>query len=273
MNQLSSIGRPIDPNYPTNRAIALLTIAAMVVGAHVRLLSGNAWGDSALWGAQAGLVIFLAWALCRELDPDRAMAAFVAAGLAMVGLFLWELPRLGVIFWLLLTMRVVNRTTGLPATVLDALIVLGVGSWLSTPGNLGYVAITALVFLLDGALAPRSRRSFVFAGLGLVITGLIVVLGNPAWGGGPSLTGALIGVGLSALFAPVMYATRHVESVGDNTGERLNSTRVQVAQGLALLVGVETGFWGGTAGLVALAPLWAAVLGAAVYWTYTVIRR
>lgn len=272
VSKITSIGRPVDFNYPTNRTIALLALAVVAGGALVQFLRGVAWGESALWGLQAGLSVFLAWALCREFDPDHALSAFVAAGLSLVSLFLWELPRLGVLFWLLLVMRVVNRTTGLPAGLLDALGVLGLGGWLALQGNWGYGVITALVFLLDSALAPRSFRPLIFAGLDVMVTAVVaVVSGNPAWGDGPSLASALMTLGMSLLCLPVVLASGQVESVGDETGERLSPVRVQAGQAVALLAGVETAFWGGAMGLVSLAPLWAAALGSLLYWAYATL--
>jgi hypothetical protein len=271
---LTSIGRPVDLSYPTNQAIAILTLVVMVGGAIVQWLMGVDWFEGALWGLEAGLTVFLAWALCRELDPDRALAAFVAAGLTLVGLFRADIPRLGVIFWLLVMVRVINRTTGLPAGVLDSLGLLGLSGWLSWQGNWGYSAIAALAFLLDGVLAPPNRRQLIFAALGVVVTVAVTMLSDgPVWGDGPSLVSVLMSLGLSLLFVPVILASRRIESVGDETGDLLHPLRVQLAQLMALLAGVETACWSGTNGLWALLPLWAAVLGAALYWAYTAIKH
>jgi uncharacterized membrane protein YjjP (DUF1212 family) len=272
LTDVTSIGRPIDPEYPTNRAIAIITILVIVAGAVFQCLSGGGWGESILWGVQAGLAVFLAWALGRELDPDHPLAAFVAAGLAFLALYPWDLPQLGVIFWLLILVRVVNRTAGLPAGVLDALGLLGLAVWLSLQGNWGYGVITALAFLLDSQLPKRAQRQLVFALLAAITTAIAAILGDALGGrGAPSLTGGLIAVALSLLFLPVLLAARSVESVGDQTGAPLSPIRVRTAQALALLVGIETAFLGGTAALTGLAPLWAATLGASVTWLYTTL--
>jgi hypothetical protein len=84
--------------------------------------------------------------------------------------------------------------------------------------------------------------------------------------------GGLIGLALSALFLPVMLSARHVESVGDRSQEPLKPIRVQAAQVLALLTAVETITLGGTATLGTLVPLWAALLGASIYWLYLVVK-
>jgi hypothetical protein len=274
MNKLSSVARPIDPSYPTNRAIAALTIVVMAGGTIFALLSGGGGVESVRQGIGAGLAVFLAWAVCRELDPDHDLSAFVSAGLALGGLFLWDLPHFGALLWLLLVLRVVNQTIGLPATVLDALAVLGFGGWLAVQGNWGYGVISALALFVDSRLSPRNRKQVFFAGLGIVVTVVaVIVAGELRWGEDSSLVAGLIGLGMAVLFVPVVLGARRLDSVGDATGEPLEPLRVRTGQGLALLAGVEAAFWGGEAGLLSLGPLWAAVLGASLYWVYTVIER
>jgi hypothetical protein len=179
-----------------------------------------------------------------------------------------------VILWLIAVMRVVNRTTGAPAGLLDSLGVLGLGSWLALQGNWGYGAITALAFLLDSQLPRRARRQLVPAFLGVIATGIAAIVGRKlAWEGPPSVVGGLIGFALSALFLPVVLSARHLTSMGDRSQERLEPIRVQAAQILALLTGIETAILGGITAIGALVPLWAAVLGASITWLYLVVER
>ncbi len=271
---ITTIGRPIDLNYPTNRAVAILSSLVLVGATLLQRVSGLPWIQSALWGAQAALSVFLAWALCRELDPDHAMSAFVAFALALGGLCLWGLPSLAVLFWIILIVRVVNRTVGLPAGILDSLAVLALGLWLSVQGNWGYGLITALAFLLDAQLPIRAPRQVVFAILGVLGTVITAILeGAVPSDGAPSLWGGLIALGASALFLPVMVESRRISTQGDRTGEPLEPIRVQAAQALALLVGMETAVLGGVGAVGSLMPLWAAVLGASLTWLYRALKR
>lgn len=270
---LTTIGRPVDPSYPTNRAIAIVTLVVTLGAAVLQILSGLTWVQSALWGVQGGLAVFLAWALCRELDPDHDLSAFVAVALALGGLFLWGLPRLAVLFWLVLILRVVNRTTGLPAGILDSLAALGLSLWLSLWGNWGYGVITVLAFLLDSQLPIRAPRQLVFAILGVVGTAITAILGGDLkWNGAPSVGAGLIALGVSASFLPVMWESRSITSVGDRTGKTLEPLRVQAAEAFAFLVGVETALLGGMPALRSLMPLWAAILGASLYWLYDTLK-
>ena len=266
MNKLSTIGRPVDFSYPTNRAIAIITLAVMVAGALYQGLTGMPWSESLLWGLQAGLAVFLAWALGREIDPDRALAAFVGAGLTLIGIFAWGLPGLGLLFWSLLALRVVNRTTGLPATVLDSLGLLGLGTWLTFGGNPGIGALTALAFLIDGWLDSENRRQWIFAALALIATIIAMVTSAATWPeGGFSWPALGIALGLSLLLLPVILRTPPITSKCDRTGKRLDSLRVQAGQALAALAGIEIAFWGGMAGLWQSFPLWAVILGVSLY--------
>ncbi len=270
---LTTVGRPIDLSYPTNRAIAIITLLVMLGAVLLQRIAGSAWPQSVLWGAQAALSTFLAWALCRELDPDHQLSAFVAVPFTLAGLLLWGLPRLGVIFWLILTVRVVNRTMGPPASLLDSLAVLALGIWLSLPGNWGYGLTTALAFFLDGRLPTRVPRQLIFALLGVLATAAAAVFGaDPPWERAPSPLGVLIAVGISVLFVPVIAEAGTVSSVGDRTGQPLEPTRVRAAQLIALLVGVHTAFLGGLAAPGALTPLWSAALGASLYRLYRALN-
>jgi len=265
---ITSLGRPLDPDYPTNRAIGVVALVVLLGGLVWQRLSGAPWLDSALWGARAGLTVFLAWALCRELDPDHPMAAFLAAGLALVALLARGLPELTVILWLLILLRVVNRTTGLPAGVLDVLGLVGLTGWLSLQGNWGYGLITSIALFLDSQLPDPARRQLLLALLSIVVTVVAAIVGEGFPQEAPSLMGGLLALGLSLLLLPVVLAARSVDSGGDETGERLTPSRVRAAQVLALLAGVETAFVEGSSAFGTLAPLWASVLGACFTWLY-----
>lgn len=266
ISDVSAIVRPIDPSYPTNRAIAALTMAVIVGGIVLQLIAGEELIQGASWGISAGLAVFLAWALGRELDPDHDLSAFVAAGLALIGLLLFDLPDLMALFWMLLFLRMVNRTTGLPARILDSLLILGLGSWLTWQSSWIYGLMTGLAFLLDSRLSSPHRRHLFFAGIALLATAILYsVSGGMPGEGKPSLLAILAVSGMSVSFVPVILTSRRMRTVGDATGEPLNPGRVQAAQVVALLTGLQIALWDGDPGVVQLMPVWATVLGVALY--------
>jgi hypothetical protein len=267
LTDVTALGRtPIDPSYPTNRAIAALALVVTVAGAIWQLISGAAPLESALWGIGAGFLPFLTWALGRELDPDHDLSAFVGAGLVLIALLLPDMPSLLVSLWLLLVLRIVNRTVGLPAKPLDSLGVLGLGAWLTWQGYWMVGLMTAVAFLLDGLLSPPLRHQLFVSGLAFVTTVVLAIFhGDMVLETGPTMPVVISSVAMAGLFLIVIATTREVEAVGDATGKLLKHRRVQAAQVLALLTALLFAWWDGASGVVALLPLWTAMVGAGLY--------
>jgi hypothetical protein len=267
LTDFTALGRnPIDPSYPTNLAIAALALIVTIARTIVRLLSGAALLESVLWGIGAGLVLFLTWALGRELDPDHDLSAFVGAGLVLVAFLLPDMPSLLVILWLLLVLRIVNRTVGLPAKPLDSLGVLGLGAWLTWQGYSMVGLMTAVAFLLDGLLPPPLRHHLFMSGLAFVTTVVLAILqGDMAMEAGLTIPVVISSVVTAGLFTIVIATTRELEAVGDATGTMLAPRRVQAAQVLALLTALLFAWWDGASGVVTVLPLWAAMVGVGLY--------
>ena len=274
---VSGIGRPIDPNYATNRAIALITLLIIVFGFVFKILTGQSIIDSVLWGLQAGIAVFLTWAIDREIDPDYNAPAFIAVGLYFVAMVVLGLPALGTLFWLLLAVRIINRITGIPATIVDSAAFIILGMWLSYQGNLGIGILTALVFLLDAWLPSGRRIQFLFSGLSLIFLTSIYLL----WGftgyiyhlGEDSIIYGMFVVLLVLFFIPVIVRTRYVASLCDDPQEVPFPLRIQSGQIFTLVVGLERVIWHGRAGLIELLPLWTCLFSSSIFAVYIWIRR
>jgi hypothetical protein len=266
MSDITSLGRLPDPRYSTNLAIMVFAFVFAIAGAILQFLQGAALPASINWGVGAGFALFLTWALGRELDPDHDLSAFAGAGLSLIPLLLVGAPSLMVILWLLLVLRLVNRTVGLPARPLDSLGVLGLGLWLTWQGHWLIGLLTAVAFLLDGLLTPPLRYHLFVSGLALVATLVLAIFGGDM----AMKTGLTIGVAtsslaMSSLFLVVIATSGKALAVGDATGRPLRPRRVQAAQGLALATALLFAWSAGTAGVLAMLPLWAAMLGVGLY--------
>ena len=71
----SHLMRPLDMSDPWNRSIVFLSAIAGAVGAYLTVFHDR----DPLLALEAGGSTFLAWALCRELDPDRQVPAIAVA--------------------------------------------------------------------------------------------------------------------------------------------------------------------------------------------------
>lgn len=266
LKDVIGIGRVLDLNNLTNRAIAIITVLVGIVTGVIQLATNNDLIDSTVWAINAAGGVFLAWALSRELDPEHEYSAFVSAGLAIISLFLVNSPGLLALVWYLVIVRILNQTTGLRATVIDATIALGLAVWLAFQFSWLYVPFAALVFFLNWLLQREDHRQLVFAGTSLIVTVVLGLAFQVPFGVlDPLGASAIPWLAITILFIPVIFASREVEVTSDYTGEPLNPRRLQAAQVVALLTAVLITLFAGIDGALSLLPLWMAFLGVAVY--------
>ncbi len=267
MHRFSSIGRPIDRRYPSNRAIASLALLVAVAGFLVLRLTGHPPPASFLRAISLAIGFFLAWAIARELDPDHGASAFVAAGLSLIPLAALDRPDYAAVFLALLILRIVNRTVGPAARPLDTIAILALATVAAWRGSPVVIAAAAGAFALDGSFRPGHRIHLAAAGasLGLIAvawTNVDVVL--------QSAPASLDWLGLVATL-PFLYLIRisgDPLSISDDGGGRLSGTRVRAAQWLGLLLFGALVIGGGRAGWSAVSPLWAALVGTGLFSVY-----
>jgi hypothetical protein len=264
--EISALGRPLDPTYPTNRAVlVLLPVAALVAG----IVAATGPGEASLWdvavaGAEGALAAFGAWALAREIAPDDEAAAFVAMGLGFGSWLLVDAALLPV-FVALAFSRLVNRSTGLPATLFDSTVVVALALYASWQARTPLPALVgALAFALDAALAPGLARQWLFAGL-CAAGGIVMALSGIApdyTPNRPDLIPRTAATVATVMAIALIATTRSVASVGDATGFPLSVARVRAAQGITLLVAVAAA--AGIGSIEAGAVVWAGLVGVAL---------
>jgi hypothetical protein len=239
---VTSIGRPLDKSFATNRAVSRLMPVGGVVAGVVALMRGDA-GLQVAWAFVAGiLLVFGAWALARELAPDDNPAAFVSVALAFVALPLIVPLSFLVLFTTMFLVRIVNRTVGLPARVTDSLVVTGlVFAVVYLTKSPLFGAVAALAFALDASLENRLRGQWAFAVLCLCGVGVSLMLLDVEMGA-PSFVSAGVAVLLVVIvlaYLVTLLQTRVLESRGDVTGDRLAVSRVRAGMLIALLVALQ----------------------------------
>ena len=264
--RFTSLGRPVDRRYPTNRAIAALSIGVMLVGFFVYAVSGDSPPAALFAAAILGISLFLAWALAREIDPDHDYSAFLAAALSLVPALWLGRPDLAATLLVLLVLRLVNRTVGpaaRPADTIGVLILVAVAVWRGHPVLAG---ASAAAFALDAVLKPPHRIHLAAAGASIGL--LAVGVGRHSPTADPGIS-ALVWVALAAT-APFLLLVRGSGSprtVSDEGGDLLSGRRVRAAQCLGLATLIVAVLLEARSGLRALSPLWAAVVGTGLYFS------
>ena len=118
--KISSIGRPLDFNYKTNKAIVIITAINIMIGILLSLINQLEPTTVIIKGLSFGITFFLSWAITREIDPDNSISAFIGLIPLFIILFFWIETNIVILFWLLISLRIINRTTGLPARIFDS---------------------------------------------------------------------------------------------------------------------------------------------------------
>ncbi len=259
MYRFTSIARPVDPSYLTNRALLILLPILALLSAGVASLMDTGSGpvSAAFVGA---LVAFVAWALTRELAPDYNDVAFVALAFAWVGSAVLDMHQVLLAFVALLLVRLVNRSTGLPFRPFDTFSVFGLCTWAAmNTGQPLILLVAALAFALDAFLDKPLRLHYLGAGASLAVFGWMLFgdAGLVASDLTPRdwwlLGASALGLGMVVLAAPVPV------SYCDTSPDRLDRVRVNGGLLVGWLLAVQTVITNGPSAWLET-PVWVCVI-------------
>jgi hypothetical protein len=242
MYRYTAIGRPLDPSWPSNKAVLVLMPLGAIVGA------AFAWaaGASGLALVQAALelllIVFGSWALARELDPDDSPAAFISMAVAVAVALIVADPGILVVFATLALVRIVNRSTGMMARKTDSLLVmLLVFAVMYSRESPFFGAVAALAFMLDGSLKQPLRHQWIFALVCLGGTVVYMVDHDVGLGylSAPDTLFEWLALLFLLLFALDTLLLKSVRSVGDTAGRPLDPGRVRGGMAVGLLAALQ----------------------------------
>ncbi|MBT8405618.1 MAG: hypothetical protein KJP18_17305, partial [Gemmatimonadetes bacterium] len=207
--------------------------------------------------------VFLAWALARELAPEREGLAFVAMALAGIALPLTPTQTLLPAGVLLLSARLIARTVGPPLRTVDAAVVAGIALWAAaTPTGWTATLAAAVAFALDrrGAEPGPRRHAYLALLLAAAAAASALLQGDRV----PPATLPVTALGILGLiaYAGAVVRTRTVDALADQTGLPLDASRVRRAMLLPLVV-LAPSLGGLAASPDAFAAVWAPVLAIA----------
>jgi hypothetical protein len=283
--RLSSLARWYDLSLGYNRVIVLLSAVGGALGFVISWLGDPSLVAAIGRAAVAGLNVFGAAALAKEIDPDHPRSAVLAAAVAIAAAGVVRPESLPAILWLLLLLRFINRATGLAPKWTDTAALLLLAAWFLWRGGPLlpglrfatplFAVLTGAVLIVD-ALLPHGRRAHGPLGGVVVAGGLVYWAANAAsFASTPHETWLTVVLLLITMATIGVILTCYVILMpGDATGRPLDSSRFQAAQIVALAVGLSFASWHGNAGATLFVALWAALVGAVItYWAIIGARR
>ncbi len=240
--ELTGLGRPMDWRQPSNRFVALIFLVSLISLGAAALLYDWHW-----WRAVGGSIgVFVAWAIGRELDPAHPLTAGVASVAALGMAFVAE-PALLESAAILIATRVISGTIGARISLVDVIVLAGLGfitggavwlwpvgisilAWLLVApevGNLRPVGFAALVlgFIVGWYLAPieplqTDPEGLIAAGSVLAVGLLSLVrcdagVRTDARGGTVTALRVRLARAGSAVFVAAVLASRGVDALWD----------------------------------------------------------
>ena len=259
MYRYTSIARPIDPAYLTNRALLIILPVVALLSAGLSAIGdlGSGPVSAALSGA---LTAFAAWALTRELVPDYDGAAFVALALAWAANIALGAKLVMLLFVAMVLVRVVNRSTGLPLRVFDTLSVFGFCAWAANSTQQPLILLVAsLAFFLDARLEAPVRRHYFAAAACVAVFAWMLAGQVPVFADDLTVRD-WVALGISAS-GVLLYVILNPDPVSycDISPQRLNRARVSLGLVVGWLLAVQAVLTHGRSGWFETA-IWACMI-------------
>jgi len=164
------------------------------------------------------------------------------------------------LFWLLISLRIINRTTGLPARIFDSTMLCAISFLLSYFYSPIFGFLAAIVFLADLKLINGQRFQLFFASLNIVLSSILLIINNQFFVISTFSMLQLLGIlaiAIGFLFIP--YFTKTVKSKGDQNDKPLSLSRIRTGQIFVLFSVLLVSFL--EFGLTAMIPVWCVLAG------------
>lgn len=264
------LGRPIDLEDNTTRLAIIGSIISMAAVAAWQMTKGVEVWDAAFVGVGAALGFLFSYMIAQELDPDRKFGGIIGGVLTMVATAILGEGNIMVVMWLLFVLRMLNRTSGSRHKIGDNVIIIGISAWLGHDGYWLYPLITASAYAIETQVPGGYFRSWYLAGLTLAtcfFADFNFLVQNL------SMVYVWIICATFIIFLPEIRAAVLTEAKGDRNNKRISPKRLQVCQGVFLMIVVALGYLHGDSQAQSLIPAYMAAIGAGLYMVPALMQK
>lgn len=265
LTSITALARTIDPRLRTHQFHMAVAVLGGLIVLAVEIERQGSAGEALRPAINAGVTVFLAWAIAREIDPDEARTANLAAVLAVGGRLVAGPGNLTALVVFLLAARIALRSTGLAPTMLDSFVFLPLVAFIAGQTVTGWIAALTLAYAIarDHRLPdPAGGRSLVAAFVvsatasgGVIATGAF----GEGWAVPEAWSLALAAAGLIAALALPGYIPM---SKADFTGEMLDFFRLRSSRWILMGGSLLAVLAGGGPAVAGLSALWVVLIGA-----------
>jgi len=238
----TGVGRPLTPTSTENKAVLMLMPAGGVLGAVTAWMAGQSAIEVFQQAFSFLLLVYLSWALARELNPDDRIAAFISMAVCMLAAVGVDSPGILIVITTLGLVRMVNRSSGLVARKSDSiLILLLVITVMYATESPFYGAVAAVAYILDGMLKAPLRHQWIFGLVSLAAT-VVYMVDHKIGFTAPSPPDTLfewLAMLFLLIFALNILLLNAVYSKADANGKTLDLSRVRGGMAVGLLAALQ----------------------------------
>lgn len=258
----SGLGRTFDFSLTSNR----IGVAGFGVAAAVLTISSTVRDDLTLFGAlAAAIAVFLGWAVGRELDPQLPGAATVAMILSLV-FALFSVPGAVATGVSMIALRVVAGTVGTRIGWGDVAMIGLIGLAAGLKPTLAVPALAIAVWLwVAPEVGRRNRVALAILGAGIAVGVAWVLFASDGY---PAVEITSTAYVLAAIAGGAMMLSARPAAItvlNDAGTQTVLTQRVRLARIVAGSACMWAAVWGGVGGFWELGPVFAGLIGAAIY--------
>lgn len=208
-------------------------------------------------------VFFFCYLLTAEILPEYPTLQTISGAVATLLTIIYGTGDVILIFWLLMILRLLNRSSGLTATMFDHLLIISLTYWIAKPGYWLYPAITAFIFFLESKLPYGNSRSLYSAGFAFLLIISIPAIEKP-----PSdipIDWFILMVVTTLLYTSVVKQTDLTKMLDEHSNKPLNPLHLQSAQIIILIISFICAWYYGNVVMQSFLPIWAVMLSTGLY--------
>ena len=256
--------RIIDTQYKPNKILLIILPLIFFATFGWYFYKNTIFVQSLYFALVQTLIVFICWAVGRELDPDYDYAAFLGIPLLFLPFSLTQ-GNILVLFWFLFSLRLLNQTTGKRTTSSDVTFYLSL-SILSALLSTQILILPLAIFIIAlTSVISNKKIQLTILSIPLIPSFILFYLVFPdAWMLLNPSPWILMYIAVScALMFFVTTTTDKINCKGDHSSTPLSLKRVQSSQIIVVLSVLLISTFHGS--ILSVFPVWAAITGIGIF--------
>ncbi len=256
--------RILDTRYKPNKILFIILLIQFFLTFGWYSFNSNTVVQSIYLALIQTIIVFLCWAIGRELDPDHDYAAFLGLPLLFLP-FSFTQGNIFVLLWFLISLRLLNQTTGIRSTSSDVTFYISLSILSALLSTQILILLIAIFIIVVTSIIPKKEIQLSILATPLIPCFILFYFVFPeAWillNPSPWLL-MYIAVSCALMFF-ITTTTDKIDCIGDHSLTPLSLKRVQSGQIIAVLSVLMLSTFHGS--IYPIFPVWAAITGVGIF--------